>query len=254
LGQGVNGVVGESSHQDGYGVWGSNAASVDPGAGVAGIGVTGVAGQSTNTSLSYGLYSYDDCGITQHLDVGANLWAGGTKSFVIDHPNDPENKFLKHFCMESPEVLNMYRGVAILNANGEAVIEMPDYFEDINTNFSYSLTPIGSSAPNLFIKEKINNGSFIIAGGSANQEINWVVYAERNDKYIQNNPSSKEVETVKTGRYEGKYMHPELYGKTRNESIFPNINIKQNSKQNSLINNESIKIKKEDIKQTRNNK
>ncbi len=251
-GQGVNGVVGESVDVNGYGVFGQNSAAIDPGAGVAGLGITGVIGQSTNLSLSYGLFSYDDCGITQHIDIGGNLSVGGTKSFVIDHPNDPDNKFLKHFCIESPEVLNVYRGVTILNASGEAIVELPDYFTDINTNFSYSLTPVGSSAPNLYIKEKINNGNFVVAGGSANQEINWVVYAERNDKYMQANPDSKEVEVTKTGRYKGKYMHPELYGKTRDNSIFPNVNLKLTSKKNTIINNESIKLK--DVKQTRNNK
>lgn len=234
-GQGVNGVVGESSNINGYGVWGSNSAASDPGVGVAGIGVTGVAGQSTNLSLSYGMYSYDDGGITQHLDVGGNFWAGGTKSFVIDHPQDPDNKFLRHFCLESPEVLNVYRGSATLDGTGQAVVSMPSYFEDINTNFTYSLTPVGSSAPNLFIMQKMTNGQFIISGGNPGQEIDWVVYAERNDKYLQQNPEERNAEIVKEGRYKGKYMHPALYGKTMNSSIFPNHDLRMDTRSNQLM-------------------
>jgi len=218
-GVGVNGVVGESSYIDGYGVYGSNAASVDPGIGVAGVGITGIAGQSTNLSLSYGVYSFDDGGIYQHLDVGGNLNVSGYKSFRIDNPNDPENKFLIHFCIESNEILNVYRGVVTLNQDGEATVVLPDYFMKINRNFSYSLTPVGEPAPNLYIKQKIENGKFTIAGGKPGQEINWVVYAERNDKYLQANPHLRETEPLKTGRYKGKYAHPELWGQPKTKGI-----------------------------------
>ncbi len=250
-GQGVNGVVGESSNISGYGVWGSNSATTDPGTGVAGIGVTGVAGQSTNTALSYGLYSYDDGGIYNQLDVGGNFSAGGTKSFRIDNPNDPDNKFLVHFCAESPEVLNIYRGTIILNNNGEATVTLPDYFEKINRNFSYTLTPVGSSAPNIFIKQKIKNRKFIIAGGNPNQEIDWVVYAERNDKYLQANPNVRTVEPLKTGRYKGKYVHPKLYGKTKKDNILYKPNLKTLNDKKSLIKTSDLKI---DIKNINNNR
>ncbi len=219
----VNGVVGESSYSYGYGVYGSNAATSAPGsdaaAGVAGMGITGVAGQSTNTSLSYGVYSYDDGGIYNQLDVGGNLYVSGTKNFRIDNPNDPENKFLVHFCIESDEVMNVYRGETVLNDNGEAVVVLPDYFMKINKNFSYNLTPVGAPAPNLYIKQKIENGKFIIAGGNPGQEIDWVVYAERNDKYMQAHPEYREVEPNKTGRYKGKYVNPELWGQPKEKGI-----------------------------------
>ncbi len=218
-GVGVNGVVGESSYTDGYGVWGSNAATSDPGIGAAGVGVTGVAGQSTNLNLSYGVYSFDDAGIYNNLDVGNNFYAGGTKSFRIDNPNNPEYKFLVHFSIESNEILNVYRGKAILDNNGEAIVELPDYFMKINTNFSYNLTPIGAPAPGLYIKQKIENGRFVIAGGTPGQEIDWVVYAERNDKYLQAHPELRETQPDKTGKYKGKYVHPELWGQPATKGI-----------------------------------
>lgn len=219
-GQGFNGVVGESTQINGYGVWGSNAATSDPGVGVAGIGVTGVAGQSTNLSLSYGIFSYDDAGISNQLDVGGNFFAGGTKSFRIDNPTDPENKFLIHFSIESNEVMNIYRGSVLLNANGEATVKLPNYFSDINKNYSYNLTPVGVSAPDLFIKQKIQNNQFIIAGGTAGQEIDWVVYAERNDKLLQTNPQYRDTQPKKTGKYKGKYVHPQLWGQPTTKGIF----------------------------------
>ena len=244
-GVGVNGVVGESSYTDGYGVWGSNSASSDPGIGVAGVGVTGVAGQSTNLSLSYGVYSFDDGGIYQNLDVGQNFYAGGTKSFRIDNPNDPEHKFLVHFSIESNEVLNVYRGTATLDQNGEAVVTLPDYFMKINKNFSYNLTPVGSPAPNIYIKQKIQNGKFIIAGGNPGQEIDWVVYAERNDKYLQAHPELRDTQPEKTGKYKGKYVHPEVWGQPKEKSILYKKPLKVlDAKQNLMKKPESVNGKK----------
>lgn len=234
-GQGVNGVVGESVNINGYGVWGSNSATSDPGIGTAGVGVTGVAGQSTNTSLSYGLYSYDDGGIYNQLDVGGNFYAGGTKSFRIDNPMDPDNKFLIHFSIESDEIMNIYRGTVSLNANGEAEVELPEYFHLINKNFSYNLTAIGMPAPNLYIKQKIRNGKFVIAGGAPNQEIDWVVYAERNDKYLQKNPQLRNTQPEKTDRYKGRYVHPQLWGQQAEKGILYKTEIQLLKGNNQLI-------------------
>jgi hypothetical protein len=218
--QGFNGVVGETNYSSGAGVSGWNHTSsitgvgADIGAGVFGQGITGVAGQSTNVSMSFGVYSYDDIGANGGL-YGASLSCSGTKTFIIDDPLDPQNKLLKHFCVESPEVLNFYRGTVTLNSNGEAVVQLPDYFAKINTNFSYDLTAVRSPAPGLYIKEKITENHFVIAGGQPNGEVSWAVYAERNDPYMQQNPSVKEVVVEKTGKFAGKYMHPEAYGQPK---------------------------------------
>ncbi len=240
LGRGYNGVVGESTRADGYGVWGSNSATTTPGIGVVGIGVTGIAGQSTNLTLSYGVYSFDDGGIFSNLDVGGNFWAGGSKSFRIDHPKDPENKFLVHYCIESNEVLNMYRGTAIFDTNGEAVVSLPEYFNDININFSYQLTPIGKAMPNLYIKNEISGNSFTIAGGEAGAKVSWTVFAERNDLYMRNNPELKNPEPYKTGRYKGKYVHPTLYGLPANKGFMPipneNMKIKSDNNEQVILN------------------
>ena len=153
-----------------------------------------------------------------------NLGITGSKSFVIDHPLDPENKILKHYCIESPEVLNLYRGITVLDHEGIAQVELPEYFTALNINFSYNLTAIGKPAPDIFIKEEIDkNGKFTIAGGMANQKISWVVYAERNDAYLQQNPESKEVEIEKKDKNKGKYLMPQLYGQPLEKGIFQSI-------------------------------
>ena len=148
-----------------------------------------------------------------------DLGATGAKPFIIDHPLDPENKFLKHFAIEAPEVLNMYRGNVVLDQSGEAIIQLPDYFEAININFSYNLTPIGSAAQ-VYVKEEISNGTFSIAGGQQGMKVSWVVYAERNDQYLQQNPE-KGIDVVeKTNSQKGKYLKPELYNQPAAKGLF----------------------------------
>jgi hypothetical protein len=201
LGIGVNGVVGQTQYQSGFGVYGSNSDAIGPGVdnavGTYGIGYIGVWGDDLGTG-GFSIYANGDLG------------AAGVKSFSIDHPNDPENKYLRHFSLESDEVLNMYRGNTQFDVNGEAIVTLPNYFNDININFSYHLTPIGAYAP-LFIKSKINNGQFIIGGGLAGMEVSWSVYAERNDPYLQQHPEKRVVEPEKESFNKGKYLRPDLY-------------------------------------------
>lgn len=242
LGKGVNGVVGMTNYLQGYGVYGINyaASGAGEGPGVYGIGKNGVYGQTEDGqyfgvfggNLSTGV-TYNNIGVAglgyigvfgETNDSGFGVYANGelgssgTKSFMIDHPTDPDNKFLKHYCAESPEVLNIYRGNIMLDSNGEAQIELPDYFDEININFSYYLTPIGGAAPNLHVKEEVRDNHFIIAGGQAGMKVSWVLYAQRNDRYVRENPKSTEVEPEK--RQKGTYIHPELFGQPESKSMF----------------------------------
>jgi len=219
-GQGVNGVVGFTGNDLGFGIYGENlsTATVNDNIGIAGVGWVGVVGESNNLGGNgYGVVSY------------GMFAATGTKSFMIDHPLDPANKFLKHFTVESPEVLNMYRGQTELNANGEAVITLPSYFSEININFSYHLTPVGSSMPNLYVKKEIANNTFTVSGGVPNGKVSWTVYAERNDKYVQQFPESKLAEVEKRDGQKGKYMTPSLYNQPESSKIFMRLNHDQKS-------------------------
>ena len=189
----------------------------------------GAAGWSTNSG-GYGIYGKAMGGGYGVFSSG-NFGASGTKSFVIDHPLDPENKILKHYSVESPEVLNMYRGNVILNDGGEAVIILPNYFWSININFSYILTAIGKAAPNIYIKNEINeDGEFTISGGETGQKISWVVYAERNDPYMKLTPNARDVVIDKTNLQKNKYISPELYNQPENKSIFYQVDVDAKSK------------------------
>jgi hypothetical protein len=215
FGIGFNGTVGQTSYSQGYGVYAENFDAVAPlgnGVGVAGRGYYGVLGEDRYTGSVGGAYGVFSNG---------NFGATGTKTFIIDHPKDPENKVLRHFSVESNEVLNIYRGNAAFDANGEAVVELPDYFSDINRNPTYQLTPVGGPG-NLYVKKKIENGQFVIAGGQAGMEVSWTVTAERNDAYLQQNPHQREVELDKRDGQKGKYFMPNLYNQPAEKGIFHN--------------------------------
>ncbi|MBM2614002.1 hypothetical protein JIG36_00335 [Actinoplanes sp. LDG1-06] len=72
----------------------------------------------------------------QMLAEGGSIAAGRIsaprKSFVIDHPLDPENRDLVHGCLEGPELAVYYRGEAQL-ADGVAHIRLPSYFEALTS-------------------------------------------------------------------------------------------------------------------------
>ena len=112
--------------------------------------------------------------VTIYGDVqisGALSKGGGGSGFKIDHPLDPANKYLSHSFVESPEMKNLYDGVAVLDAQGEAIIELPPWFEALNQDFRYQLTPIGAAGPNLYIAEEISDQRFKIAGGTPGMKI-----------------------------------------------------------------------------------
>lgn len=178
----------------------------------------GVRGSSTPTA-GWGIGVYGQGGWYGVFSNG-NFGATGTKTFLIDHPLDPENKSLKHFGMESNEVLNMYRGNAVFDKNGIAIVQLPEYFNTINIDFSYQLTPIGAPMPNLYVSQKINNnGVFQISGGEAEKEVSWSVYAKRNDKYIQENPEETKSEIEKTGDRKGKYWDPASWKQPKEKGV-----------------------------------
>ncbi|HKR04472.1 MAG TPA: hypothetical protein VJY62_07535, partial [Bacteroidia bacterium] len=227
-----NGVYGECTNTDGtgvfgyanngifqYGVWGVAAATV--GLGTNSMGVVGQ--NQTNAAGSSGVLGIETAGgpagkyaVFANGDMGAS----GAKPFMIDHPLDPANKMLRHFAIESPEILNMYRGNAVLDVNGEAVVLLPDYFESINNNnYSYNLTPVGQQM-NVYIKTEIQNKQFVIAGGTAGAKVSWTVMSERNDPYLQQNPQKRDVVILKTGGMQGKYLTPELYGQSNEQKAF----------------------------------
>lgn len=180
---------------DHIGVYGASTPAAGWGVGVRGdgnyAGVVGVGGD-------FGVLCFGD------------LLATGLKNFVIDHPQEPADKYLRHYSLESNEVLNVYRGTVTLDGNGQADVSLPDYFESVNINYTYQLTAIGTPVQPYVLTEIASN-QFKVAG-EPNTKVSWMVLANRNDPYVQQHPEKlRDVYEKEEGR-KGKYLMPELYG------------------------------------------
>src|SRR5450432_2357326 len=68
------------------------------------------------------------------ISVNGNVF-GDSVSIKVDHPLDPANKYLIHSSVESPEMKNMYDGTVTTDASGQAVVELPEWFESLNRDF-----------------------------------------------------------------------------------------------------------------------
>ncbi|MFK8165632.1 MAG: hypothetical protein AB8H12_24505 [Lewinella sp.] len=134
----------------------------------------------------------------------------GNKNFVLDHPLDPANKTLSHNAVESPDRVTYYDGTVRLNADGEAVVKLPAYFEALNGDCHYQLTCIGGFAQ-VYVKTEISGNQFSIAGGRAGMKVSWQVSARRDDPWAK--AHSYEAEEDKDPIDKGKYYYPEGYGK-----------------------------------------
>jgi hypothetical protein len=133
----------------------------------------------------------------------------GAGSFKIDHPLDPTNKYLYHSFVESPDMKNIYDGVATLDAEGRAWVELPAWFEALNKDFRYQLTTLGQFAP-VFIAQGVQGNRFQIAGGTPGLIVFWQVTGIRHDPFAEANRIP--VEEVKPPQEQGLYLYPEVYG------------------------------------------
>ncbi|UCD93517.1 MAG: hypothetical protein JSU69_07015, partial [Candidatus Zixiibacteriota bacterium] len=105
--------------------------------------------------------------------------------------------------------MNVYNGNVITDSNGEAVVELPHYFEVLNRDFRYQLTVIGHFAQAI-IAEEINGNLFVIRTDKPNVKVSWQVTGIRKDAFAEANRI--EVEVDKPPREKGKYLHPEAFG------------------------------------------
>ena len=213
---------------DGIDALGGNGDGFDDAGGYAGSGVTATGGNSTwsdgvggafyggntgdffssgdgiNATAGTGLAGY----FTGDVYVTGTLYAA-TKDFKIDHPLDPANKYLVHASVESSEMMNIYTGNITTDGQGQVTVQLPEWFEALNTDFRYQLTVIGQFAQAI-IGRKMENNRFEIRTSAPNVEVSWQVTGVRQDAFAKAHPLV--VEQEKDARLRGFYIHPELYG------------------------------------------
>ena len=180
----------------------------DGGIGVNGIGRVGLNGITSSTDPNDPLGAAIR-GTSSTPGVPAGFFQGDvhvngmlTKaagSFRIDHPLDPEHKYLSHSFVESPDMMNIYNGNVTTDRNGYATVILPNYFEALNRDFRYQLTVVGQFAQAI-VADKIRSNSFKIRTDKPGTEVSWQVTGVRKDKFAEENRIKVESDKPKVGR------------------------------------------------------
>jgi hypothetical protein len=216
------GVIGTSTNY--IGVYGSGGSTGVTGVSSSGPGVVAQSatawavdayGTSTATGVLAGSASGWAAWFNGNVDVDGNLSKAGG-SFKIDHPLDPANKYLYHSFVESPDMMNIYNGNVITDAQGDAVVPLPDWFETLNRDFRYQLTVIGQFAQAIVASE-IADGRFNIKTDKPNVKVSWQVTGIRQDAWA--NAHRIPVEQQKPQLERGFYLHPDLYGAPEEKGV-----------------------------------
>lgn len=197
-----------------YGVYGYRYGSGDyddPSAGVCGelytTGVKGYLGYSPdNNTTRYAGYFVGNVHVAGTLTKTSG-------SFLIDHPDDPLNKTLRHSFVESPENLCLYRGKIKLNNEGKATVEMPSYFKSLTKEeeATVTLTCIGTTP---FLTSYVWNTDYsaFTVFGEPNGDVSYQVLADRDDPPIKLLREPVEEEKGNGNFTKGKLLYPEAYG------------------------------------------
>lgn len=153
-------------------------------------GLYGIANATTGTN--YGVYGTTSSPDGYAIFAQGRMHVNGTLSksagsFRIDHPLDPDNKWLSHSFVESPDMMNVYNGTIVTDQAGAATVVLPDYFEALNRDFRYQLTVIGDFAQ-VAVSREVGDNSFDIRSDRGGVKVSWQVTGIRHDPYAEAHP------------------------------------------------------------------
>ena len=196
--------------------------SADGSPNISGAGIIANPGTAFN-----GAFTGPAAQLNGDVDVLTNLFVGGSVtirgnlakgsgSFKIDHPLDPENKYLSHSFVESPDMMNIYNGTITTDAKGNATVTLPDWFEALNQDFRYQLTVIGTFAQAM-VAQEIKGNRFTVKTSTPNVKVSWQVTGIRHDAYA--NMHRIAVEERKAEGERGLYLHPDAFNQPESKSV-----------------------------------
>jgi hypothetical protein len=225
------GVYGSSTNEIGVqgagnpGVYGSSTSTFGTGMegvgyGTSGHGVVGTAlADSGNAGGIYGaaIFSSAFAGYFEGKVHATGGITGPTAAGIrIDHPLEPADKVLLHSAVTSDDALTIYAGTVTTDGQGEATVELPAWFEALNTDLRYQLTVIGSFAQAM-VKREVKNNRFTIATSEPATKVSWQLTGVRHDAYARAHPRT--VESVKTGAERNTYLNPVEHGQPESKGF-----------------------------------
>jgi hypothetical protein len=180
--------------------------------------------KSTTIFQENGAMTLMTLGETGNLTVTGNASILGTLSkgagsFKIDHPLDPENKYLYHSFVESPDMMNVYNGNVTTDADGYATVELPEWFEALNRDFRYQLTVIddGEGWALAKVVREVRENRFVLRTSVPRTRVSWQVTGIRHDAFAEQHRIP--VEEDKAADARGRYLHPVEHGQPAEKRI-----------------------------------
>lgn len=215
------GVDGESPNGSGVGLYGAGymgAYGTGTFAGVQGYSPSGSAVMGT-TSIGYAGDFKGKVYISGNLRVDGGCTGCASPALRIDDPIDPAHRYLQHSAVASPDMMDLYNGIATTDAKGFATVRLPSYFQTLNRSFRYQLTVIGKAhwAAKAAVWDEIAHNRFTVRTDQPDVKVSWQVTGIRHDAYANAHPTK--VLEEKPAAELGKYLNPELYGKPKSDGI-----------------------------------
>jgi hypothetical protein len=212
---GAGGIFDGGASENGYGFNGYGGDGIEGLGGEGGSYSGGNGGDGISASGGAGFYSGYAGYFSGNIDVTGSS-EDSADELKIDDPLDPGNKYLFHSSVESSEMMNIYTGNVTTDSQGLATVQLPDWFEVLNTDFRYQLTVMGQFAQAI-VSSKVASHQFGIRTDKPNVAVSWLITGVRQDAYAKAHPLV--VEQEKNARERGHYIHPELYGTPEEQSI-----------------------------------
>jgi hypothetical protein len=163
-------------------------------------------------------------GETGNLTVFGNaavigILSKGGGSFKIDHPLDPENKYLYHSFVESPDMMNVYNGNATTDGAGYATVDLPEWFEALNRDFRYQVTVIDDGDAFVLAKvaREVRDNRFVLRTSVPHTKVSWQVTGIRKDPFAEKHRIP--VEEAKPEGERGTYLHPQEWGQPADKGL-----------------------------------
>jgi hypothetical protein len=195
------------------------------------------------------------------VHVDGELTAG-TKTFLIDNPEDPLNSILSHISSESPEALIEYRGrgdiqkiirydngngweyIATPLSNTSVAIELPSWFNDLaigetskENDFTVQVTGVNGFCGDAYARFNQLENNILTIHTEKPCKFSWELQAVRQDPYYVENPvyvvenknASDEDEKKGSLKHRSKYV--QYCGKHPNASFCSRIPAKPTTTQ-----------------------
>jgi hypothetical protein len=113
-------------------------------------------------------------------------------------------------------MLNVYAGTVVTDENGVATVVLPEYFEALNGDHRFQLTPLGQLAL-VTVEGAVRDNRFAIRTDRPGVTVSWQVTGVRQDRWARAHRIVAEQDKAPDER--DFFLHAEEHGQPRARSL-----------------------------------